>query len=114
MCLGVPMRIIESDGFIAVCERRGERRRVNVMLIEEARVGARVLVHINNAVRLLDEEEARLIDEALDELASALGRQAYPSSCPSPARGEGTPFSAGTPAPSPLVGEGGGEGGVSR
>ncbi len=72
MCLGVPMRIIESDGFTALCERRGERRRVNVMLIEEAPVGAWVLVHINNAVRLLDEEEAQLINEALDELASAL------------------------------------------
>ncbi len=76
MCLGVPMRIIESDGFTALCERRGERRRVNVMLIEEAPVGAWVLVHISNAVRLLDEEEASLIDEALDELASALDRHA--------------------------------------
>ncbi len=76
MCLGVPMRIIESDGFTALCERRGERRRVNVMLIEEAPSGAWVLVHISNAVRLLDEEEASLIDEALDELASALDRHA--------------------------------------
>ena len=76
MCLGVPMRIIESDGFTALCERLGERRRVNVMLIEEAPVGACVLVHVNNAVRLLDEEEASLINEALEELASALDRHA--------------------------------------
>ena len=74
MCLGVPMRIIESDGFCALCERLGEQRRVNVMLIEDVPVGACVLVHINNAVRLLDEEEASLINEALDELASALDR----------------------------------------
>ncbi len=73
MCLGIPMRVIESDGFTALCERRGERRRVNVMLMEEAPVGASVLVHVNNAVRLLDEEEASLINEALDELASAVG-----------------------------------------
>ncbi len=73
MCLGVPMRIVESDGFTALCERRDEQRRVNVMLIEEAPVGAWVLVHVANAVRLLDEEEASLINEALDELASALG-----------------------------------------
>ncbi len=76
MCLGVPMRIIESDGFTALCERQDERRRVNVMLIEESPVGAWVLVHVNNAVRLLDEEEASLINEALDELASALDRHA--------------------------------------
>ena len=72
MCLGLPMRIIESDGFTALCERGGERRRVNVMLIEEALAGAFVLVHVNNAVRLLDEEEAGLINEALDELTKAL------------------------------------------
>jgi hydrogenase expression/formation protein HypC len=70
------MRILEGDGFTALCERRGERRRVNVMLLEEAPAGARVLVHVNNAVRLLDEEEAELIDQALDELASALDRYA--------------------------------------
>ncbi len=74
MCLGVPMRIIESNGYTALCERHGERRRVNVMLIEEAQVGAWVLIHINNAVRLLDEEEASLIGEALEELAQALTR----------------------------------------
>ena len=42
-------------------------------------MGASVLVHVHNAVRLLDEEETRLIDEALDELASALGEQASPA-----------------------------------
>jgi len=68
------MRVIESDGFTALCERLGEHRRVNVMLIEEAPVGAFVLVHVNNAVRLLDEEEASLINEALEELAGALDR----------------------------------------
>ena len=59
MCLGVPMRIMESDGLMALCQGRGELRRVNVMLLEEAPAGAFVLVHVNNAVRLLDEEEAQ-------------------------------------------------------
>ncbi len=34
MCIGIPMRVIESDGLMALCEVRGEQRRVNVMLIE--------------------------------------------------------------------------------
>jgi hydrogenase expression/formation protein HypC len=84
MCLGVPMRIVESDGFMALCERRGVRRRVNVMLLEEAPLGALVLVHVANAVRLLDEDEARLIDEALEELAAALDRVAAPAGAGSP------------------------------
>ncbi|MGO9170696.1 MAG: HypC/HybG/HupF family hydrogenase formation chaperone [Rhodomicrobium sp.] len=72
MCIGLPMRVIESDGFTALCEGRGERRRVNVMLLDEAAPGGWVLIHLGNAVRLLDEEEASQINDALDALTAAL------------------------------------------
>ena len=72
MCIGIPMRVIESDGFTALCEVRGEQRRVNVMLIEGAEPGAWVLTHVGNAVRLLEEEEASQIIEALEALNAAL------------------------------------------
>jgi hydrogenase expression/formation protein HypC len=72
MCIGIPMRVVECDGFVALCEGRGEQRRVNVMLIEGAEPGAWVLTHAGNAVRLLEEDEAGQINEALDALAAAL------------------------------------------
>ncbi len=72
MCIGIPMRVIESDGFTALCEGRAGQRRINVMLIEGAEPGAWVLTHVGNAVRLLEEEEASQINEALDALAAAL------------------------------------------
>ncbi len=72
MCIGIPMRVIESDGFTALCEVHGEQRRVNVMLIDGAEPGAWVLTHMGNAVRLLEEEEASQINEALDALNAAL------------------------------------------
>ena len=72
MCIGIPMRVIESDGFTALCEVRGEQRRVNVMLIEGAEPGTWVLTHAGNAVRLLEEEEASRINEALEALNAAL------------------------------------------
>lgn len=72
MCLGLPMRILETNGLTAVCERRGERRTVNLLLVGEPPVGALVLVHLDNAVRDLDAEEAAQIDDALDALAAAL------------------------------------------
>ncbi len=72
MCIGIPMRVIECDGFTALCEGRGERRRINTMLIEGAEPGAWVLIHAGNAVRRLDDEEAAQIDEALDALTAAL------------------------------------------
>ncbi len=72
MCIGIPMRIIESDDFTALCEGRGERRRVDVMLLEKASPGAWVLVHLGNAVRLLEGEEALQISEALDALLAEI------------------------------------------
>lgn len=71
MCLGLPMTIIETNNATALCERRGERRLVSVLLLDEPPVGAQVLVFIDNAVRRLDAEEAQQIDNAIDGLAAA-------------------------------------------
>ncbi|MCA1455812.1 HypC/HybG/HupF family hydrogenase formation chaperone [Bradyrhizobium sp. BRP22] len=72
MCLGLPMTIVETDGMSALCEYGNEQRRVSVMLLSEPPVGAKVLVHIDTAVRLLDDDEARLIADALDGVNAAL------------------------------------------
>ncbi|WP_076861883.1 HypC/HybG/HupF family hydrogenase formation chaperone [Bradyrhizobium mercantei] len=72
MCLGLPMTILETDGIWATCKYGNEKRLVSVMLLSRLPVGAKVLVHIDTAVRLLDEDEARLIAEALDGLDAAL------------------------------------------
>jgi hydrogenase expression/formation protein HypC len=77
MCLGVPMTVIETNGMSALCERRGEQRRVSVLLLDQPPVGAQVLVFIDNAVRLLDAEEARQIDNAIDGLAAASNGEAF-------------------------------------
>lgn len=72
MCLGVPMTVIESDEHTALCERGDDRRRVSMLLIGAQPVGSKLLVHIDSAVRLLDDEEASLIDQALHGLEAAL------------------------------------------
>ena len=77
MCLGLPMTIIETNGLSALCERRGERRQVSVMLLDQPPVGTQVLVFIDSAVRLLDAEEARQIDNAVDGLAAACNGEAF-------------------------------------
>lgn len=73
MCLGLPMTIVETDGVSALCEFRGERRRVSMLLLSNPPVGTQVLVHIDTAIRLLDEAEARLIADAIEGLTAALG-----------------------------------------
>ncbi len=77
MCLGLPMTVVDGGDFSAVCERRGERRRVSTLLIGRQAAGARLLVHLDSAVRVLDVEEAEAIDRALDGLAAASAGQAF-------------------------------------
>lgn len=77
MCLGIPMVILEGDDMTALVERRGERRRVSMMLVGEQPVGTIVLVHIDSAVRVMDAAEAKLIDDGLDGVAAALEGRAF-------------------------------------
>ncbi|QCO05043.1 HypC/HybG/HupF family hydrogenase formation chaperone [Azospirillum argentinense] len=71
MCLGIPMQVLETDGFTARCTGRGEERRVNVMLIEDMPEGGWVLVHLDRAVRPLEAEEVEPLNRALDAILLA-------------------------------------------
>jgi hydrogenase expression/formation protein HypC len=71
MCIGFPMRVVESDEFTALCERRGEAQRLSMLLVGAQPPGVFVLAHLGAAMRVLDSEEAELIDAALDGLAAA-------------------------------------------
>lgn len=74
MCLGLPMRVVSGNEYSAVVERGDERRTVSMMLVGEVPVGTAVLVHINSAVRVLEEDEAADIEGAIAGLeASARG-----------------------------------------
>jgi hydrogenase expression/formation protein HypC len=47
------------------------------MLIGPQPAGTRVLVHIDSAVRVLDDDEAEAIDRALEGLAAAMNGEAF-------------------------------------
>jgi len=78
MCLGVPMRIKEINGFTARCEARGIERMASLFLLqhEDLQVGDMVMIHVGNAIQKMSEEEAQsawdLYDEILDAEAAAL------------------------------------------
>jgi hydrogenase expression/formation protein HypC len=73
MCLGVPMRIKEIDGFKARCEARGIERNVSLFLIqhENVQVGDLVMIHVGNAIQKMTEEEARTAWDLYDEIFAA-------------------------------------------
>lgn len=86
MCLGIPMRVIETDGIAARCVRRGEERLVNLLLVGEVPVGGWVLVHMDNAVQTLEEEEVGPLDDALDAILLAARGQSVDHLLGIPAR----------------------------
>ena len=49
MCIGIPMQVIEADGRFALCEGRGERRRINTALVGGVAPGDWLLVFLGDA-----------------------------------------------------------------
>lgn len=72
MCIGIPMRVVEREGSFAICEGRGETRRLNMMLLGETCPGSWVLAHLDWAREELDEIRAAQINEALDLLDAVM------------------------------------------
>ncbi|HQT46030.1 MAG: hydrogenase assembly protein HypC [Acidocella sp. 20-63-7] len=70
MCLGIPMQILEIDGYNAECDARGVRRTVSLFMIEDndVAVGDHVLVHVGYALRKITPEDARTSWELFDEI----------------------------------------------
>ena len=85
MCLGIPARVVEiSDmgnklGIVDVC---GVRRQVNLAcIVDDAHplascVGDWVLLHVGFAMSRIDEKEARLTLEVLEQLGEAQAQMA--------------------------------------
>ena len=66
------MTVIEDFGAEALCERRGERERISMLLTGAQPKGTKILAYLGAAVRVLGELEARQIDDALDAVSKAL------------------------------------------
>ncbi|RKY76335.1 hypothetical protein DRQ00_08920 [candidate division KSB1 bacterium] len=64
MCLGIAMKIVELVGEDeAVAELNSVRRKINIRLLPELKVGDYVIVHAGFAIQKVDE------DEALEQIA---------------------------------------------
>ncbi|MDD5331128.1 MAG: HypC/HybG/HupF family hydrogenase formation chaperone [Sulfuricella sp.] len=72
MCIGVPMRVRQIEGVFAVCEGRGETRRLDMSLLGERPAGSWVLAYRDWAQQDLDEASAAQINDALDALDSVM------------------------------------------
>lgn len=72
MCLAIPIRLKEINGSNGMVEMSGIRRRVNLSLLENPKVGDYVMVHAGFAISIVDEEAA---EETLDLLRKVIGQE---------------------------------------
>jgi hydrogenase expression/formation protein HypC len=72
MCLAIPMRIVEIDGFRAVAEVDGVRREARLDLLPEVAVGDYVLVHAGLAIAAVDPQDAEETLSLLRQLADEI------------------------------------------
>lgn len=70
MCIGIPVKIIESRDFMATCEGRNGREEVNMMLIGDQEPGTWVLNFLGSAREVMTADDAAKMDSALDALAA--------------------------------------------
>jgi hydrogenase expression/formation protein HypC len=70
MCLGIPMQIVEIEGFNAHCVAKGIEREVSLFMLqdESLEIGNFVMVHVGYAIQKMSTMEARSAWEVYDEM----------------------------------------------
>ncbi len=57
MCLAIPLKLIEINDDMGAFESGGIRRKVNLSLVENPKLGDFVVVHAGFAITIMDQEE---------------------------------------------------------
>lgn len=75
MCLGIPMQVVEIQGFNARCQAKGVERDVSLFMLQDQplSVGDFVMVHVGYAIQKMTEQEARTAWQLYDEMLAAEG-----------------------------------------
>ena len=76
MCLGIPMRIQEIEGWSARCMAKGVTRQVSLFLMQDEALaeGDYVMVHVGYAIQKISPAEARTAWELHDEMTLLAGK----------------------------------------
>ena len=77
MCLGIPMRILEIDGFNARCEAKGVERDVSLFMLQGEDLSANdyVVVHGGYAIQKITPSEAQSAWELYDQMLASEQRE---------------------------------------
>lgn len=70
MCLAIPVQIVSIEDSEAEAEIGNVKRRINIRLTPEVKIGDYVLLHTGYAINVIDEAEARETLRLLEEIAN--------------------------------------------
>ncbi len=59
MCLAVPAKVIDIDNGMGTVDAGGVKKKISLLLLEDAVLGDYVLVHAGFAIQRLSEEQAQ-------------------------------------------------------
>jgi len=59
MCLAVPMKVLEIEKEMAIVSIGQVKKRVNIQLVVNLKVGDYIIVHAGFGIQKLDEKEAK-------------------------------------------------------
>lgn len=70
MCLGIPMQIIQIEGYTARAAAKGVERDISLFMMQESElaVGDFVIVHVGYAIQKISPEDARSSWELFDQI----------------------------------------------
>ena len=68
MCVAIPMCVMEIQEGCALVEAAGIKKRVQLALLKEVKIGEYVMVHAGFAIERIHEEEAMKTLELVKEL----------------------------------------------
>lgn len=70
MCLGIPMQILQIEGYSARAAAKGVERDISLFMLpeDEVAVGDFVIVHVGYAIQKISEEFARSSWELFDQI----------------------------------------------
>lgn len=76
MCLAIPMKVMEVDGFEARCEAKGVERQVNLFMMQDETLetGDFVMVHVGYAIQKVTPQEAQSAWELFDQVLEAMDK----------------------------------------
>lgn len=68
MCLAIPGVVESVEEPFAIVDFSGTRKKVRIDLIDDVKPGEYVLVHVGFAIEKIDEQEAKELEEMLNEI----------------------------------------------